>query len=110
MLIIPEERRQHRRYRLENSVSISSHGIFQLTDLSRGGFCFRCPPYTPITDVWVTDILTSAFSLEGFSAKLAWVSVTENGKRGYLRTMGGAKFTRLDKKQDSLLEQLIETI
>ena len=74
-----EERRQHKRHKLDNSVSVSSLGVFQVTDISRGGFCFRCPPYTPISDFWETDIITAVVSLEGFPAKRAWVSMTENG-------------------------------
>jgi len=105
-----EERRKHKRYKLENSVAVSSHGVFQIMDMSMGGFCFRCPPYTPVSDFWETDILTSVTSLEGLPAKRAWVSMAENGTHEYLPTVVGVKFGRLTKKQNDLIAQLIETI
>lgn len=105
-----EERRQHRRYNLENSVSVSSQGIFQVTDISRGGFCFRCPPFTPLSNIWVTDILSSAASLQSFPAERAWVSMTENSTHEYLPTIVGIKFGKLTSKQESLLLQLLDTL
>ena len=105
-----EERRKHKRHKLDNSVSISSLGIFQITDISRGGFCFRCPPYTPVTDSWETDILTSAVSLGGFPAKRVWVSMIANSTHEYLPTIVGAKFGRLTKKQDLHLQELLDTL
>jgi hypothetical protein len=102
-----EERRQHKRYELENSVSISSQGIFQVADIGRGGFCFTCPPYTPIKDFWVTDIISSVASLEGFPAKRVWVSITENGAHEYLPTVVGVKFGTLTKNQETILQQLL---
>ena len=110
MQLTIEERRKHRRYKLENSVSVSSQGIFQVTDISRGGFCFRCPPYTPLTDVWVTDILSSVAALQGFPAKRVWVSMTENGTHEYLPTVVGVKFGKLTQNQESLLLQLLDTL
>ncbi len=105
-----EDRRKHKRYKVENSVSVSSYGVFQITDISKGGFSFRCPPYTPVEDFWETDILTSIALLEGLPAKRAWVSMAENGTHEYLPTVVGVKFGRLTKKQDALVSQLIETI
>ena len=105
-----EDRRKHKRYQIDNSVSVSSHGVFQITDISRGGFCFRCPPFTPVEDFWETDILTSISLLEGLPAKRAWVAMAENGTHEYLPTVVGVKFGKLTKKQDALISQLIETI
>ena len=105
-----QERRQHKRYKLENSVSISSEGIFQLADISRGGFCFTCPPYTPIKDFWVTDIISSIASLKGFPTKRVWVSITENSGHEYLPTVVGVKFGRLTHKQETILIQLLVTL
>lgn len=110
MQLTTEERRQHRRYKLENSVSVSPQGIFQVTDISKGGFCFRCPPYTPLTDVWITDILSSAASLQGFPAKRVWVSMTENSTHEYLPIVVGVKFGELTQNQQSLLLQLLGTL
>ena len=105
-----EERRQHKRYKLENSVSISSEGIFQLADISRGGFCFTCPPYTPIKDFWVTDIISSVASLKDFPTKRVWVSITENSSHEYLPTVVGAKFGKLTQNQETILRQLLVTL
>jgi hypothetical protein len=105
-----EERRQHKRYKLENSVSISSEGIFQVGDISRGGFCFKCPPYTPITDVWVTDIISSIASLQGVPAMRVWVSITENSTHEYLPTIVGVKFGKLTQNQETILLQLLDAL
>ena len=105
-----EECRKHRRYKLENSVSISSHGNFQVIDISRGGFRFECPPHTTIPEAWETDIITPTTSLEGLAVELAWVSMGENGSHEYLPTVAGVKFGKLSTKQSALLSQFIETI
>lgn len=107
MQLTTEERRQHRRYRLENSVSISSHGVFQIIDISQGGFRFKCPPRTSIPAYWDMDILTSTVTLENLPAKRAWVSMAEDGSHEYVPTVAGARFGRLTKKQSTLLSQLI---
>jgi hypothetical protein len=105
-----EERRQHKRYKLENSVSISSEGIFQVVDISRGGFCFTCPPHTTIKDFWVTDIISSVASLEDFPTKRVWVSIAENSGHEYLPTVVGVKFGTLTQNQETILLQLLVTL
>lgn len=110
MRIENEERRKHRRYRLDISLTISTQGIFQVIDISRGGFCFRCPPATHVIDLWETDIVTSVASLAGFPAERVWVSVTENSAHESLPMVIGAKFGKLTKEQDSLLSKVIDDI
>ena len=105
-----EERRRYKRHKLENSVSVSTQGIFQIIDISKGGFRFKCPPYTLVPDSWGTDILTSASSLIGIPAKRVWVSLSENGNHEYLPTVVGAKFGKLSQEQESLLKALIESV
>jgi hypothetical protein len=105
-----EDRRQHRRYELENSISVSSDGIFQITDISRGGFCFKCPPSTSISDFLETDILTPVEQLKSFPAKRVWVSMAENGSHEFLPMVVGAKFRRLTQKQEAVLSQIIQAI
>ena len=105
-----EDRRQHKRYHIENSVSVSLHGVFQVMDLSKGGFCFKCPPYTPISDLWDTDIVTSVATLEGFPVNRVWVSMAENSTHAYLPMSVGMKFGKLTKQQDSQLSRIIEAI
>ena len=105
-----EERRQHKRHKLENSVAISSQGIFQIVDISRGGFRFKCPAYTPVPDSWETDILTLASSLDSLPVKRAWVSMSENGDHEYLPTVVGVKFGKLSQEQELLLTELIKTV
>ena len=105
-----DERRQHKRYKLENSVSITSEGIFQVADISRGGFCFTCPPYTPIKDFWVTDIISTVALIKGFPTKRVWVSITENSAHEYLPTVVGVKFGKLTQNQETKLLQLLVTL
>ena len=105
-----EERRPHPRYELDNSVLVLANGIFQVTDLSSGGLCFKCPPYTSIDDFWEADILTSAENLGGFPGKRVWVSIPENGSHEFLPIVVGAKFGRLTKKQNGRLSQLIKEL
>lgn len=108
---ITEDRRQHKRYKLDRSLSIASLGTFQVTDISRGGFSFICPPNTLISDVWETDILTSAVFLDGFPAKRVWVLLAENGNNHeYLPTIVGVKFGKLTPKQESLLLWLLDNL
>ena len=105
-----EERRQHKRYTIENSVAVSDNGVFQVSDVSRGGFCFKCPPYTAISDFWETDILTPIEQLKDYPVKRVWVSLTENHTHEALPTVVGAKFGKLTKEQKELLSRLIETL
>ncbi len=107
---IAEDRRRHKRYKLDNSLSIASLGTFQVTDISKGGFCFKCPPNTLIPDVWETDILTSATFLENFTARRVWISLAENGNHEYLPTIVGVKFGKLTLKQESLLLGLLDNL
>ena len=104
------ERREHQRYPMENSVSVSPHGVFQVMDLSKGGFCFKCPPYTPISDLWETDIVTSVATLEGLPVSRVWGSMTENSTHAYLPMAVGVKFGRLSQKQSTELSQVIEAM
>ncbi len=110
MRSVAEERRQHKRHKIENSLSISSNGIFQVTDISRGGFCFRCLAYTSISDLWETDILTTVDKLEGVPAKRVWFSMTENGTHEYLPTVVGVKFGRFTPKQEAVLGKIIQAV
>ncbi|MGI9537952.1 MAG: PilZ domain-containing protein [Desulfocapsaceae bacterium] len=110
MQTIAEDRRQHKRYKLDNSLSIASLGTFQVTDISRGGFCFKCPSSTHISDFWDTDILTSAVFLDGFPAIRVWVSLAENGNHEYLPTIVGVKFGKLTPKQESVLLELLDNL
>lgn len=110
MRLTTDERRQHRRYKPDNSVAISSQGVFQVSDISRGGFCFKCPPYTPLTDIWVTDIISSEASLQDFPAKRVWVSMTENNSHNYLPTIVGVRFGELTQEQESLLQHILDNL
>ena len=110
MPIPVEDRRQHKRYKLENSLSIASLGTFQVTDISRGGFCFKCPPHTLISDGWETDILLSAVFLDGFRVNRVWISEAKNTTHEYLPTIVGVKFGKLTPKQESLLLELLNNL
>ena len=107
---VDKERRKHQRHKIENSVMISETGIFQITDISKGGFCFRCPLYTSISEFWETDILTSVERLEGVSVKRAWVAMPENNSHTYLPTVVGIQFGKLTLKQETILSQIIQEL
>lgn len=110
MTLTAEDRRKHPRYKIENSVSVSTDGIYQITDISNGGFCFRCSPYTAVSDFWETDIITPIEQLKGFPVKRAWISMTKNHSHEMLPMVVGARFGKLSRKQDALLSQLIEVV
>ena len=107
-----ENRRKHNRYKVANAVSVSSDGIFQISDISLGGFCIKCPPYTSIPDFFETDILTSIVSLENPSVKRIWLKMAKKSvNHDFLpMVLCGIKFERLNKDQRDKLSQLIQTI
>ncbi len=105
-----EDRRRHKRYKTENSVSVTPEGVYQVMDISRGGFCFRCPPYTVVSDTWITDILNPIEQLEDYPVSMAWISTPEDNSHGYMPMVVGAKFRKLSKEQNTILSQVIENI
>ena len=105
-----KERRQHQRFKIENSVLVSSDGIYQITAIGIGGFCFRCSPNSAIPDFWEIDILTPIIQLRSYPAQRVWVSTLDIGIHDYLPIFVGAKFGRLKKDQTAHLFQLIETL
>jgi len=106
-----EDRRRHQRYILANSVTVNPEGAFQVVDLGKGGFCFKCPPYTAILDQWIADILTSTGVLEAYPAKKAWVNFHANGTSSLPLLMHvGVKFGGLAKSQQYRLTKLISSI
>ncbi len=95
---------------LEDSVFVSSDGIFQITNISRGGFCFKCSPFTSISDFLETDILTPIEQLKSFPAKRVRISMAENGSHELLPMEVGAEFGILTQKQEVALSQIIQAI
>ena len=111
MTSIIEERRQHHRYEVENSVSVTPLGVFQITDISKGGFCFKCPPYTSVSMKWVTDILTPITDLKKCLVEKAWATVRENGNSNLPSLINvGVKFGSLTRDQTNNLTKLIDSI
>lgn len=106
-----QERRKYSRYEIANAVSINSEGVYQIIDISQGGFRFKCPPHTAIPEDWVTDIINSVIPIEGVSASKVWVSIYENGNTNLPTLMVvGAKFDKLIKKQKVKLMKLLKHI
>lgn len=106
-----KERRKHRRYAVANTIAVNPEGAFQVVDVSLGGFCFKCPPYTNISDQWLTDILTSTGALEAYPVKKAWANVHENGSSHLPALLKvGVRFNSLAKDQKSRLAKLIRSI
>lgn len=111
MISTNEDRRQHPRHTVENSIMVTNDGVFQLADVSIGGFCFKCPPHAHVLDEWVTDILTPIGDLTEYVAEKKWVSVYEDGDSHLPSLMKvGVKFVQMTKEQLSHLAELINSI
>ena len=105
-----KERRKYTRYKIENAVSINPEGVYQLVDISEGGFCFKCHPNSLFPEKWVTDIINSVVHLDEFPTTKIWVSLYKNGQCNIPALMlVGAKFNKLKKDQKSKLLQLIRS-
>ena len=102
--------RNYHRHKLDDSIAITTRDIFQVIDLSKGGFSFSCPENTHIPDSWEADILTSAGSLDNYGVQLVWISTAKNGNYKRLSRIVGAKFRHLTETQNAKLETLINAI
>ena len=106
-----EERRKYPRFKLDNAVSINPNGVYQLEDISEGGFRFKCHPHTSLPETWETDIINSMLSLEEYPARKVWISLRENGQYNLPSLMiVGAKFNKLNKDQKQKLTELLDSI
>ena len=106
-----KDRRQHQRHTVENCIMVNNDGVFQLIDVSTGGFCFKCPPHTDVLDAWVTDILTPIGDLKEYFAEKKWGVVYGDGEPySQLHMKVGVKFGHLTKDQLSHLTELINSI
>ena len=110
MTTVIKERRQHQRFKIENSVLVSSDGVYQISNIGIGGFCYRCSAHSTIPDFLEIDILTPIMQLQNLPAQRAWLSTLEVGAQEYLQVLVGAKFGRLKKDQTAHLFQLIKTL
>jgi len=105
------ERRKYTRYKIGNAVSIIPEGVYQVTDISEGGFCFKCQSHIPIPEKLMTDIINSVIPLEEIQARKIWVSLHENAIFNIPCLIKvGAKFGKLRKEQKQKLEKLIESL
>lgn len=106
-----QDRRKHPRYELGNSIMINHDGVFQLVDLSEGGFCFKCPPYADILNEWLSDILTPIGDLKECPVVRKWGAVFENGDFHQPSFMKfGVEFGPLNEDQKDDLVELINSI
>lgn len=106
-----QERRKTARYEVENSLSIQTEGVYQVVDISEGGFRFKCPPHTAIPETWQTDIISSIIPLEQFAVRKVWVSIYENGHSDVPALMEvGAKFDFLKEEQEINLKQFMKNL
>ena len=104
-----KERRKHARYSIENAVVISPDGIYQVIDISEGGFRFKCNPLTAVPETWLSDILNSVIPLDELLTKKIWISVNENFNVPSLMFVG-AKFNDLKEEQKLKLTKLLQSI
>jgi hypothetical protein len=90
---------------------VTDDGVYQLTDISQNGFCFKCPPHSDVLDEWKTDILTPIGDLKDYFAEKKWISVFEIDDQHFPPLMKvGVKFGQMTKDQQSHLAELINSI
>ena len=106
-----ENLRQHERHPVENCIMVNNDGVFQLVDISNGGFSFKCPSHADIPDEWVAYILTPMGDLKEYIAEKKWAAVYEDGHSHLPPVMKvGVKFGQLVKNQITHLAELISSI
>ena len=104
------DRRKHERHVIENSVLITANDIFQLIDISRGGFCVKCPDDIGVEDLQDTIILNPVNQLKGYPAKCVWSARWTDDNHELLPIIAGAEFGDLTKEQTSRLIQVLKGI
>ena len=106
-----KERRRHQRHVLQNSIMVNHDGVFQVVDMSEGGFCFKCPPYADALDKWIAEILTPIGDLQECEVEKRWSAIIENDDfRPPSFMKFGVKFGQLTKDQHIDLKKIIGTI
>ncbi len=104
------ERRKHQRHAIENSVLITSSDILQLIDISKGGFCVKCPDDITVGELDDTVILNPINQLKGYPAKCVWIARWTTDNHELLPIIAGAQFGSLSKEQRERLLQVINGI
>lgn len=106
-----EDRRRHQRHPIKNSILVNDEGVFQLVNVSKGGFSFTCPPIAKISDEMVVDILTPTGDLKELFTEKRWARINKvkDSYPASLLTVG-VKFGELTKDQTSHLDKLINSI
>ena len=90
---------------------VTNDGVLQLTDVGKGGFCFKCPPHADVQDEWVTDILTHIGDLKEYFAEKKWDADYEDDDHHFPQHKKvGVKSCQLTKDQHSHLAELINSI
>ena len=90
---------------------INHDGVFQMVDISEGGFCFKCPPYVDALDNWIAEILTPIGDLKECEVEKKWSEIYENGEVHRPSFMKfGVKFGQLSKDQLDNLTKIICSI
>ena len=106
-----KERRQHQRHTVQNSIMVNHDGVFQLVDISEGGFSFKCPPYADALDKWIAEILTPIGDLKNCEVEKRWSTIIEDGDFRLPSFMKfGVKFSQLSKDQHKDITKLIGSI
>ena len=100
-----QERRKHTRYEIGNAVVIIPEGVYQIADISMGGFSFKCQSHISIPEILVTDII------EEIRAKKIWLSIYEDGNFNQFSLIKvGAKFGKLKKEQEQKLKKILQRL
>lgn len=89
---------------------VTQDGVFQIIDVSQGGFCFKCPPQANVLDRWISDILTPIGDLKEYLAEKMWVTTYDDGGSHIQLLMNvGVRFGQLTKDQHSHLTKLLSS-
>ena len=105
------DRRKNLRYVIRNAVVITPEGVYQIEDISRGGFSFKCHPHTAISESWESEIINSEVPLEGFPSFKVRVYFYENRNSNFpSHIIVGAKFGELQQDQSRKIKKLIDRI
>ena len=90
---------------------VNHDGVFQLVDMSEGGFCFKCPPYRDALDKWIAEIFTPIGDLKECEVEKRWSTIIKNGDLGRPSLMKfGVKFGQMSKDQHNDITKLIGSL
>jgi len=104
-----QDRRQHQRIDLTDTVVMNPLGVCEVIEMSTGGFSFKCIFEHNLSDIWMVDILNnSGVYLQQFPVEKIW----ETAQDDQLSTSRcgvevGVRFKDLSPEQQETLDHLV---